>query len=484
MFAYILIILISYRSQSKASYLASRRDRNRIVPDPDTGIYKRTLSPNGHLISTEVVSQEPPKLNPKDALWAIKSSKETILNNNNNSNGILRRASMCDQNKNSVIQTQDMKEEMKKNQVILPDVLPINAKLLPRSQYPNRPTNLTLTPHLNDFSPPKIPSKSPPSSPPKSPSRNSPYTPLRSTNLSSSPMRTPSMRLSPQTSSTPQFTNSTTTISSPVRMFPLQNVVSPSSPPAKMMGMEIRPTTLSLQRTSSTDSKASISSPQRTTPSSTRSSPITFPSKQSPLQSPERQSPPALPKSSPPPPIKTSLSYTPSQSHQIPEIKPSLSPNLSNKLTPTKAQSPASISTNTSSLTTPESSPPSSPKVISHTISPPQSPKEPEHPKVIEGLQMMQRTEVILRVNAATSDASSQTEKEELPPTPLPTRRKLQEEIECEKLSEDFVRQLPAADRLKGLLGNLTMILFHYNSLFSFNSIDIFKQLSYFGKNN
>lgn len=66
---------------------------------------------------------------------------------------------------------------------------------------------------------------------------------------------------------------------------------------------------------------------------------------------------------------------------------------------------------------------------------------------------MIQRTEVVLRVNATTSDASSQTEKEELPPTPLPTRRKLQEEIECEKLSQDFVNQFPAADRLKGLLG-------------------------------
>lgn len=66
---------------------------------------------------------------------------------------------------------------------------------------------------------------------------------------------------------------------------------------------------------------------------------------------------------------------------------------------------------------------------------------------------MIQRTEVILRVNPCTIDASSQTEKEELPPTPLPTRKKLQEEIDCEKLSQDFINHLPTSDRLKGLLG-------------------------------
>jgi hypothetical protein len=59
---------------------------------------------------------------------------------------------------------------------------------------------------------------------------------------------------------------------------------------------------------------------------------------------------------------------------------------------------------------------------------------------------------VVLRVNTSTTDAASQTEKEELLPTPLPTRRKLQEEIECEKLSEDFVNHLPTSDRLKELL--------------------------------
>lgn len=68
---------------------------------------------------------------------------------------------------------------------------------------------------------------------------------------------------------------------------------------------------------------------------------------------------------------------------------------------------------------------------------------------------MIQRTEVVLRVNTTTSDASSQTDKDELPPTPLPTRKKLQEEIDCEKLSQDFVNHLPTSDRLKDLLGKI-----------------------------
>lgn len=77
---------------------------------------------------------------------------------------------------------------------------------------------------------------------------------------------------------------------------------------------------------------------------------------------------------------------------------------------------------------------------------------------MIEGLQLIQRTEVVLRVNPCTIDASSQTDKEELPPTPLPTRKKLQEEIECEKLSQDFVSQLPTSDRLKGILGKFLLL--------------------------
>jgi len=76
-------------------------------------------------------------------------------------------------------------------------------------------------------------------------------------------------------------------------------------------------------------------------------------------------------------------------------------------------------------------------------------------PQVMESLQLVQRSEVILRVNAATSDAASQTESErEVLEVVSPlVRQKLQEEIECEKLSLDLASHLPPSDKLQGLLG-------------------------------
>lgn len=426
------ILYLYYRSESKASYLVSRCDRSRIVPDSNTGSYKRTLNSNANLISTEVTPQEMPKLNLKDATWTIKPSKQGILNINNNS--IQRWASIYDQNKNPSIRNQEINDDIKK-QVILPDVLPINAKFVSRSQYQTPPTNLTLLTHPDEFLPPQTSPKSP-----KIISRDSSYTPSRSISFSCSPVRTPTMRLFPQTavSSPDQYTNASITIPSPTRI-----CTSPKISSSLLKVSEIdRPTLLSLQ-TSSSQSTPSIFTPQEITPLSSRSSPISFLG---------QQSPPPFPKyviSS-----ETSLSYTSSQPKQLPE--PASYSILSYKPTPPKNQSPSS---NTPLYTTPESSPPLSPKVISvtHMITPSQSSKELDHPRGIEGLQMIQRTEVILRVNATTSDASSQTDKEELPHTPLSTRTKLQEEIECEKLSEDFIRQLPAGYRLKGLLGKEIM---------------------------
>ena len=84
----------------------------------------------------------------------------------------------------------------------------------------------------------------------------------------------------------------------------------------------------------------------------------------------------------------------------------------------------------------------------------------------IEGLTLVQRTEVVLRVNAATSDAASQTEllddqedrlgnKEEILPEP---RKKLPEEIECEELSRDLASQLSPNDKLVPILGKWSLI--------------------------
>lgn len=91
--------------------------------------------------------------------------------------------------------------------------------------------------------------------------------------------------------------------------------------------------------------------------------------------------------------------------------------------------------------------------------SPSQSPPAVQQrigPQVMESLQLVQRSEVILRVNAATSDAASQTESEkemlEVAVSPV-IRQKLQEEIECERLSLDLASHLPPSDKLQGLLG-------------------------------
>ncbi|XP_031342249.1 protein Shroom isoform X1 [Photinus pyralis] len=310
-------------SHSKASYLASRRERERIVPDSDTGVYKRTMSPNGHALSNEAITDSP-KVISRDSKWPLNRSGKEVMNNNTN---LIRRVSMNDKcNKaNTILSLHTEKDEYKKPPVVLPDVLPVKEKILPyRSQYPFRPPQLENGMQQKHGSPPKY--ESPPASPSKSPSRNSPFTPLRST-LLSSPLKP-------------------LVLEDSVRTSPLSSSIKPISP--------------------------------------IRSSPM------------------------------------------------------------------ISTATNTPS----PSSPPASPKVYFTSYpSPPQSPNDKEeHPAVVEGLQMIQRTEVILRVNVCTTDAASQTEKDELPPTPLPTRRKLQEEIECEKLSQDLIKQLPPTDRLKEIL--------------------------------
>ncbi|KAJ8969672.1 hypothetical protein NQ314_001643 [Rhamnusium bicolor] len=135
-------------------------------------------------------------------------------------------------------------------------------------------------------------------------------------------------------------------------------------------------------------------------------------------------------------------------SHTPPTLFTRISPSSMSSITDTKTSvgTPPHTPLHISPLTSPISSTPPD-------ISPPPSPKKIDnYPKVIEGLQFIQRTEVVLRVNTSTTDAASQTEKEELPPTPLPTRKKLQEEIECEKLAEDFIDHLPTSDRLKEIL--------------------------------
>lgn len=94
-------------------------------------------------------------------------------------------------------------------------------------------------------------------------------------------------------------------------------------------------------------------------------------------------------------------------------------------------------------------------------------------PQVVEGLQLIQRTEVVLRINTCTTDAASQTDRDSESPTsvvrtPLPTRRKLKEEIECDQLSRDLASQLSPSDKLKGILGKKR---FQFISMSSLNIV-------------
>nr|CAI5859403.1 unnamed protein product [Callosobruchus analis] len=124
------------------------------------------MSPNGHALTPE----ESLRINSRETVWPS-AGKETII----------RKASSVTEKK----LTDDKRnpEEDLKKPIVLPDVLPVNVKLLgPRSQQYTRPTHLSLSP-LDPGETKRSP-KSPPSSPPKSPSRNSPFAPLRTINMS------------------------------------------------------------------------------------------------------------------------------------------------------------------------------------------------------------------------------------------------------------------------------------------------------------
>lgn len=83
----------------------------------------------------------------------------------------------------------------------------------------------------------------------------------------------------------------------------------------------------------------------------------------------------------------------------------------------------------------------SSPKLILSQINP-----------EIDGLKLIQKSEIVLRVNAPTSEAGCQTEDDEIQIMPLTPRKKHQEEIDCERLAKDLVSQLSPSDKLTQVL--------------------------------
>ncbi|XP_076761621.1 shroom isoform X1 [Xylocopa sonorina] len=152
---------------------------------------------------------------------------------------------------------------------------------------------------------------------------------------------------------------------------------------------------------------------------------------------------------------RSSSPVQPNQTNEI-ELRVDRSSSLSKSRSGGGRSSTSLISS--ASKASSSSSPRNSP-VEEDRSSPPASPCVSPQPG-IEGLTLVQRTEIVLRVNAATSDAASQTDiletaeveasakLQEIPPC----RKKLPEEIECEELGRDLASQLSPNDKLVPLL--------------------------------
>lgn len=90
-----------------------------------------------------------------------------------------------------------------------------------------------------------------------------------------------------------------------------------------------------------------------------------------------------------------------------------------------------------------------------------------KHDEVSDTTKVIQKTEIILRVNVPTTEAASQTENLETFESDIKsekksdrisnansnTREKMIEEIECDKLSKDLIRHLSPTDKLYNILG-------------------------------
>ncbi|XP_072396619.1 uncharacterized protein Shrm isoform X2 [Diabrotica undecimpunctata] len=374
-------------NQSKVSYLSARHEKEQILPESDAGSNKRTTSPSGHELRSEPISEAP-------KIKEIFCLSHTPLKNSN----ISRISSMNETN----IDKCDLK-----NNLVLPDVLPVNAKL--RSLY-------HATSELCDTDSqiilPKPLSKSPPSSSPKGLSRNCSFTKTFSTITPSTAIITSSRT----------FSQSPTAISSSLSAFSTPfptDVSSYSEATVPISRLSISSVNLgtSIRSTAATLPRMNISGSKKL-----KTITITPPSY------PDRTSP--------------SITKLVSGSSHLVKCSPSPTSTLKwppVKISMTSTSSTPVISSSPITLQSPEYSP-----LISSTL------KE-NYP---QGLQLIQRTEVVVRVNA-TIDAASQTEKEVWSSTPLSVRKKLKEEIEYEKLAEDLVDHLSSSDRLKGLLVTL-----------------------------
>lgn len=134
--------------------------------------------------------------------------------------------------------------------------------------------------------------------------------------------------------------------------------------------------------------------------------------------------------------------------------------------------SSSSSNSKASSFSSPRNSPVDETKPSSPCVSP-----QPG----IEALTFVQRTEVVLRVNAATSDAASQTDclamdnECKMEDCLAEPRKKSPEEIECEELSRDLASQLNPNDKLLPILGMLCIINIFRCRVYN-NGFDIYER--------
>lgn len=391
----LLIKFLFPRSHSKASYLSHRRENDLSLPNPDHGSYKLTISPSGESLERNTL---------EDTLIDNKMTTLIHHHNNNSCHNLLQRVSASLGSLNGLNKTA---ETLINN---LPDVLPMNAKV-PRNTRSSAPNTYI---HPVDNQVKSVNGGSLKCSPPNTPrniqqSRFSLESSLRqynniNNNIQSArvtPMRTEYVQplISPKQEA--MFTE-------PVKLdLPLPS-------PEKVISEEL----FSTPEDISLESSANIVEEKiATTPVKCEPLPVQFAANyievtkhlvQSPIQEESKNN----------------------ESFMVRMTDRGCSPVHSD------SESPKSVRSNRSHL--------------SDTPSPIQ--------KEIAEVQPMQRTELVLRVNSYTSDAASQTEKEDLlttqmVKTPLLPRQKSPEELDCEELSRDFVSHLSPNDRLQSILG-------------------------------
>lgn len=385
--------------------MSHRRDNDLSLPNPDHGSYKLTISPSGESLERNSIEES-----------LIDNKMTTLIHhhNNNSCHNLLQRVSASLGSLNGLNKTA---ETLINN---LPDVLPMNAKV-PRNTRSSAP-NPYIHPIDNQMktvngNPLKI---SPPNTPRNiSQPRFSLESSLRQYNTINGNIQ--SARVTPMRTEyvQPLISPKEETMSTE----PIKLLESPLPSPEKIISEEIF----------NVQDEISLELPTNEIEEEIVTSPI----------------------KSEPTPVQFAANYIEVKKHfmQQSSIQEDHSPETVLIRMTDRACSPVHSDAE-------------SPKSVRSTRSQMSNSSSPIQKEIIE-VQPMQRTELVLRVNSYTSDAASQTEKEELltihmVKTPLLPRQKSPEELDCEELSRAFVSHLSPNDRLQGILGILNLMFKHY----------------------